>query len=483
MGDIGARHRVRGARLSREPATLSLGRVAGEQASRIALIDSDQPVSYGELWAGAQAAQGWLAAQGLLDAPLLASVAEASRRHIELVLAAIDLGLPIAFVHPRLHPAERHELLNGFPRTAMAPVLDASTLPAGGWPKQGSAPLPQTSRAPRDEAWRRWEAVLFTSGSTGAPKGVLLGAEQFMAAADASQQNLGWLADDRWLLSLPVAHVGGLSIVLRCLAARRTVVLPEPGAGLDLGRLTRAVERQQVSLMSLVPTQLERLDGWAPPRSLRAALIGGAAARPETIARARARGIPTLTTYGATEACSQLATQPLGSALREDGAVGPAVAGTRLEIREGRIAALGPQLMRGYLPRGNDNIDGAGLHAGWLVTSDAGELTEDGWLRVLGRIDDVIITGGENVHPTEVEAGLLKCSAVTHALVAGIPDPTFGQIVAALLVGDAAREADFTAYCLTLAPHKRPRRWRWVERLPELPNGKPDRRRVAELLS
>lgn len=466
--------------MSQPPATLSLGRVAGEQASRIALIDAGQPLSYGELWAGAQAAQGWLAAQGLLDAPLLACVAEASRRHIELALAAIDLGLPIAFVHPRLHPAERRELLGGFPRTAAAPVLDTSTLPEGGWPAQSSAPHPQMSRALRDEAWRRWEAVLFTSGSTGTPKGVLLGAEQFLAAAHASQRNLGWLEHDRWLLSLPLAHVGGLSIVLRCLAARRTVVLPEPGAGLDLGRLTRAVEGHQVSLMSLVPTQLERLDGWAPPPSLRAALVGGAAARPQTIAEARRRGIPTLTTYGATEACSQLATQPLGSPLREDGAVGTAVAGTQLEIRAGRIAALGPQLMRGYLPRGNETDQGAGLEADWFVTSDAGELTEDGWLRVLGRIDDVIITGGENVHPTEVEARLIECSGVSRALVAGVSDPTFGQIVGALLVGDASRDGDFQAFCQSLAPHKRPRRWRWVERLPELPNGKPDRRKVSE---
>lgn len=467
-------------------ASLSLGRVAGEGLTEIALIDGDQLVSYAELLDGARGAQAWLAAQGLLDAPILASVAEASRRQIELVLAAIDLGLPIAFVHPRLHPAERLALLSEFERTRQAPVLDASTLPRAGWQARGASPPPQT-REMHQEAWKRWEAVLFTSGSTGAPKGVLLGAEQFLAAARASEENLGWQKNDRWLLSLPVAHVGGLSIVLRCLAARRTVVLPEPGAGLDLSRLTRAVERHQVSLMSLVPTQLEKLADWAPPASLRAALIGGAAARLETLERARRSGIPTLTTYGATEACSQLATQPVGSPMRADGAVGPAVARTRIEIRDGRIAASGPQLMRGYLPRGNatsaPTLEAAhGLDSGWLVTSDAGELTEDGWLRVLGRIDDVIITGGENVHPTEVEARLLECPFVSQALVAGVPDPTFGQVVAALLVGEAAREADFKAFCATLAPHRRPRRWRWVEHLPQLPNGKPDRRRVARLL-
>ncbi|MEZ4232953.1 MAG: long-chain fatty acid--CoA ligase [Polyangiaceae bacterium] len=462
-------------------ASLSLGRVAGEGAHEIALIDGDQLVTYAELLAGARAAQGWLAAQGLLDAPLLASVAEASRRHIELVLGAVDLGLPIAFVHPRLHPAERAKLLNGFEHTRAAPVLDASTLPSSGWEAAGSAPHPQEPST--TEAWRRWQAVLFTSGSTGAPKGVLLGAEQFLAAARASEKNLGWMAGDRWLLSLPVAHVGGLSIVLRCLAARKTVVLPESGSGLDLGRSTRAVERHRVSLMSLVPTQLEKLIDWRPPPSLRAALIGGAAARAETLRAARATGIPTLTTYGATEACSQLATQPLGSPLREDGAVGPAVAGTRLEIRAGRVAASGPQLMLGYLPHGNSESDDNGLEDGWLVTGDAGELSPDGWLRVLGRVDDVIVTGGENVHPSEVEAQLLECPLVRQALVAGVPDDTFGQVVAALVVGDDAREAEFLAFCATLAPHKRPRRWRWVAALPQLPNGKPDRRRVATLVT
>ncbi len=467
---------------------LSLGRVAGEQPSRIALIDGDQLVSFGQLLDGARGAQAWLAEQGLLDAPLLASVAEASRRHIELVLGAIDLGLPIAFVHPRLHPAERRRLLDGFERTRAAPVLDASVLPEHGWTASAgrartSAPHPRASTRRPEDAWRSWEAVLFTSGSTGKPKGVILGSEQFLAAARASEQNLGWLAEDRWLLSLPVAHVGGLSIVLRCLAAKRTVVLPQPGPGLDMGRLTRAVEQHRVSLMSLVPTQLEKLSGWRPPDSLRAALIGGAAARHETLRAARQNGIPTLTTYGATEACSQLATQPLGSPLREDGAVGPPVAGTRLEIRAGRIAARGPQLMRGYLPRGNEAIEGAGTEDGWLVTSDAGELSADGWLRVLGRIDDLIITGGENVHPTEVESRLLECSVIHQVLVAGVPDDTFGQVVGAVLVGDATREAEFTAFCGGLAAHQRPRRWRWVEALPQLPNGKPDRRRVAGLLA
>lgn len=517
---------------------LSLRRVAGEQPERLALIDGDVQVSYAELLSGAQAAQGWLFSQGLLEQPLLAIVAEASRRSIELVLAAIDLGLPIGFVHPRLHPAERQRLLASFQCTRAAILLDDSALPpsagAAAWREAATGNAAPGKRAPStqeilearaasltaatgaslapDELWRCWEAVLFTSGSTGAPKAVSLGSGQILAAVRASERNLGWLDQDRWLLSLPVAHVGGLSILLRCLAAAATVVLPAPGSGLDLGRLTSAAERHAVSLMSVVPTQLELISGWRPPASLRAALVGGAAARPATLAQARRDGFPTLTTYGATEACSQIATQALGSPLREDGAVGGAVADTEIRIVDGRIRVRGPQLMRGYLAPSTQLASSASRepasHAsasreasllrlaepsgvtddGWLVTSDLGELTADGWLRVLGRLDDVIITGGENVHPAEVEQVLLEHPSVTACVVAGVEDPKFGQLVGALLEGPEPgadqRARQILEFCAQrLAPHKRPRVLAWAEHLPQLPSGKLDRTSAQRALN
>src|SRR5690606_37833132 len=131
---------------------LSLRRVAGEQPERLALIDGDVQVSYAELLSGAQAAQGWLFSQGLLEQPLLAIVAEASRRGIELVLAAIDLGLPIGFVHPRLHPAERQRLLASFQCTRAAILLDDSALPpsagAAAWREAATGNAAPGKRAP-----------------------------------------------------------------------------------------------------------------------------------------------------------------------------------------------------------------------------------------------------------------------------------------------------------------------------------------------
>ncbi|MBX3185237.1 MAG: AMP-binding protein [Polyangiaceae bacterium] len=465
-------------------AALSLTSAAREHPHGDALITPSGTLSFAALAAGAQRAAAWLEREGLLTSQLIALVASPDQRSIELTLACVDLGIPLAFVHPRLSEGERAALLERFVATRSAPLI----IPPADWGSAHPRAVTQvTTAGARGVA--SFHALLFTSGSSGAPKAVELGAEQFLAAAWASAENLGWITDDRWLLSLPLAHVGGLSVVLRCLTARRAVVLPPPGSGLDAQRLARAVEGERVSLMSLVPTQLGKLLDWRPPPSLRAALIGGAAAPPTLLARARAARIPTLTTYGATEACSQIATEPFSSELRraaprEDGAVGKPVARTAVEIRDGLIAVRGPQLMRGYAPEQNRQTPQTkNLEAGWLVTSDRGELTRDGWLRVFGRADCVIITGGENVHPMEVEQLLLLHPAVEACAVVGVPDEMFGQRVAALLVGEPEQEASLRAYLeQALAPHRRPRVMRWASALPALPSGKTDRQRVMAQL-
>ncbi len=462
-------------------AGLSLTSAAREHPHGDALLTPSGTLSFAALAAGAERAAAWLAREGLLGGELIALVASAEQRSIELTLACVDRGIPLAFVHPRLTEAERAPLLERFSATRSAPLI----IPPPDW--GGGQITPGVTTGTRGVA--SFHALLFTSGTSGAPKAVELGPEQLLAAARASADHLGWETDDRWLLSLPLAHIGGLSVVLRCLTARRAVVLPPPGSGLDAERLARAAEEARVSLMSLVPTQLSQLLDWRPPPSLRAALIGGAAAPTALLARARAAHIPTLTTYGATEACSQIATEPFSPDLRrtpprEDGAVGKPVAGTAVEIHDGLIAVRGPQLMRGYAPEQNRQTPQTRIQDdGWFVTSDRGELTQDGWLRVFGRADDVIITGGENVHPMEVEQLLLLHPAVEACAVVGIPDELFGQRVAALLVGEPAQEASLRAYLeQALAPHRRPRLMRWAQALPALPSGKTDRRRVLAQL-
>jgi O-succinylbenzoic acid--CoA ligase len=293
-------------------------------------------------------------------------------------------------------------------------------------------------------------AVMYTSGTAGRPKGAILSRAAFIASARASAERLGWRDDDRWLISLPLAHVGALSVLVRCLLMRKPVILGRP----------EDMTRHRATIISLVPTQLGRLldHGWEPPAYLRLVLLGGSAATPRLLERARQRGVPVVTTYGLTEACSQVATQVPG---QESPGVGPPLRGTRVRIDDEQIEIDGPTLFSGYLgepPR----------RPGWFRTGDFGRLDADGNLHVLGRHADLIVTGGENVYPAEVEAHLDAQGVV--ACVFGIPDETWGEIVACALTAPLPADA-----LEGLARFKRPRRAAVIGPIPLTPSGKPDR--------
>lgn len=374
----------------------------------------------------------------------------------------LEVGRPVALVHPRLTDAERKPIIG----TLEEHSLSASM---GGGRRDDEACL----------------AVVFTSGTTGRPKGILLSRRAFLASARGSAQNLGWHDDDRWLLGLPLAHVGGLSIVTRCLVARRTVVVPAAvaeGKRLDARGIAEAIEAQRVTLLSLVPTQLEWLlsldPPWRPPTHLRAVLLGGAAARTRLLERAADLGLPVLTTYGLTEACSQVTTQPVGSLNRGDLGAGVPLAGTEVRIAEdGAIEIRGPTLLSGYVPETGPPLD----PDGWFKTDDVGRIDERGMLHVVGRRSDRIVTGGENVYPEEVESILEQCPAVGRTCVFGVPDDTWGEVVAAAIVPRGAPDVESIAEFAraNLAPHRRPRLLAFVEALVTAESGKLDRRATA----
>lgn len=309
--------------------------------------------------------------------------------------------------------------------------------------------------------------VLFTSGSTGPARGVVLSRQALIANAQASAWHLGWRDDDRWLACLPLAHAGGLSVVIRCMLADKPAVLG------DLSLL--AMPDARITLASLVPAQLAQLlddPAWRPSLHLRAVLLGGAAAPPSLLDAAIARGVPVLPTYGLTETFGQVATArtPGGRPVPLHGV--ELDAGTRDAPAPIRIR--GPMLATRYL-------DDTPI-APELVTADLGFL-EDGELYVVGRVDDVIITGGENVHPAQVEAVLAATPEVRAAAVFGIADARWGQLVAAAI---AVTPAFALARALEhwhahLPPHARPRRLAMVSELPRLPSGKLDRRALAGL--
>ncbi|HEU4733170.1 MAG TPA: AMP-binding protein [Kofleriaceae bacterium] len=318
--------------------------------------------------------------------------------------------------------------------------------------------------------------VLFTSGSTGAARGVVLSRAALSAAAAASARHLGWRDDDRWLLALSLAHAGGLSIVIRCLAARRPIALCDHD--FDRDRVARRLER--CTLASLVPTQLAALlddPAWRPPAGLRAILLGGAAASPALLARAADRGVPFLTTYGMTESLGQLATAPLD---RAGDPTAPLIPLPGVTLEAGTAAAPAPIIVRGSM-LATRYLDGTPI-APAFTTADLGGL-DRGVLHVAGRADDVIITGGENVHPSEIEAVLAATPGVRAACAFGVRDERWGQVVGAALVVEPAFDAPVAAarWHAALPAHARPRRLAICAALPQLPSGKVDRRAAAAL--
>jgi O-succinylbenzoic acid--CoA ligase len=279
--------------------------------------------------------------------------------------------------------------------------------------------------------------------------------------------------------------VGGLAILLRCCLYGIPVTLHER---FDPAALSRAVDREGVTLVSLVPTMLarwlEERDGRPVPPTLRAVLLGGAAASERLLERARRLGIPVLPTYGLTEAGSQVATRvPADDARPLAGRLRPLL-GTGLRIvrddgssaapgEEGEIRVHGPTLMRGYrhLPQATE----AALRGGWLHTGDIGVVDAEGLLRVLDRRDDLIVSGGENVYPAEVEAVLADHPGVREVAVGGREDSDYGERPVAWIVPAAARPTtqELRRFCRErLAGYKVPVAFEFVDALPRNAVGK-----------
>jgi O-succinylbenzoic acid--CoA ligase len=312
-------------------------------------------------------------------------------------------------------------------------------------------------------------SVLFTSGSTGGPKGARLTEANWEAACRASIEHLGHGRDDVWLLAMPLHHVGGLSIILRSAYSGGTVrMLP----GFDPSAFSTEL-RDGATMASVVPTMLARvLDvDPGPYRGLRAVLVGGGPITDELLIRAVDAGLPVLPTYGMTETCGQVATLRPGLPVENKAYPLPGIE-LRLDA-EGRIAIRGPVVSPGYVGE-PDRAPGD-----WFVTGDVGQLDEDGALRVTGRADSLIITGGENVDPEAVEAVLSRIAGVDEAVVVGIPSVDWGMEVACLYVGEASAIRIESQLRDRLPGFMVPKRWLRIKALPRTPMGKPDREAAA----
>jgi O-succinylbenzoic acid--CoA ligase len=306
--------------------------------------------------------------------------------------------------------------------------------------------------------------ILFTSGSSGISKGVHLSAAALRASALGSHHLVPFEPGDRWLCPLPLAHMGGLGVFLRAYFTRATMLL---APGFSIESMTERFRRDAPTHISLVPTMLHRLveAKVAAPRSLRAVLIGGAALAPDLATRAADLGYPLLPSYGMTETCGLIL------------AAGKVMPGTELRLRDGILQVRGPTLLSGYLPPHDHLSPGE-----WFDTGDRARCDSEGW-QILGRADDTIISGGENIDPRAVEAALLEVAGVSAACVVGLDDAHWGQSVAAAVVASPAGRARLEEGAPAKLGFRRPKHYRFVDALPLNANGKVKRQTIKQLFS
>jgi O-succinylbenzoic acid--CoA ligase len=462
-----------------------LTRAVSAHPARIALDTPNGSWSYAELHGAARLGASELRTRGARPGERVAialppGLAFAQALHACLLLGAIAVPIDL-----RLAPSERARIVDG------ASVLVDGPL---------SAPSSRTFVAGEEVAGEDLHdldavaAIIHTSGTTSAPRPVALTYGNFLWSALGSAVALGLDPRERWLCTLPVSHVGGLSILVRSAIYATTAVVHER---FDTDRVLDALRARDVTLVSLVATTLARLldAGLSYPTtpsardvsghdtsgrevsgrdgSLRCALTGGGPVPETLLTRARDAGVPVSLTYGLTEACSQVTTSLVATPTARATA-GPPLFCTRVQIAaDGEIMVAGPTVAPG-------SLDGDG----WLRTGDLGELDEQDRLSVTGRKADTIVSGGENVAPAEVEAVLEAHPDVLEAAVLGRPDARWGEAVTAIVLARPGRTLDgdaLRAHCARLlAPYKVPKQVVLTsEQLPRTLSGKLLRRDLS----
>ena len=446
-----------------------LTRAAAARPQHTALQTPRGDWSYAQLHAAAGFGAQALAARGAGPGTSVAIALPAGLAFAQALHACLLLGAVAVPVDLRLSQREHARIADG------AAVLVAEPL--------GEGPAPAAVPVARTHDLAATAAVIHTSGTSSSPRPVALTYGNFLWSALGSAVALGLDPEERWLCALPLAHVGGLSILLRSAIYGTTAIVHER---FEVDRVAHALNAQQATLVSLVATTLARLldAGLEHPPSLRCALSGGGPVPAALVRRAREAGVPVSLTYGLTESCSQATTTPVAAIDGDSGGL-PASAGPPLFCTRVRIAGAPPgEPGVGEILVAGPTVAPAALAPdGWLHTGDLGSLDEHGGLLVSGRKTDTIVSGGENVAPAEVEAVLEAHPQVLEAAVLGRSDPQWGEAVTAIVVarpGAVVEAEQLREHCArALAPYKVPKRFVLAaEPLPRTRSGKLLRREL-----
>ena len=436
--------------------------------NRLALVFEEAGWTFAELDRGVDAAVEVLRGRGVEAGERIGLLAANGPGFVHAVHALMRIGAVLVPINTRLTPSEIEWQVQD---AELAQVLGDDDVGQLAERRQASKVFE------RQFNLDAWHSIVYTSGTTGRPKGAILTYANHWWSAIGSVLNLGLLPDDRWLACLPLFHVGGLSILLRSVICGFTAVVH---LRFDAREVNRAIDEQGVSMVSVVSAMLDRMlaerGGRPYPSTLRCILLGGGPAPLPLLERAVQAGAPVVQTYGLTETASQVVTLAPEHALTKLGSAGKPLMGSQIRIDDdGEIHVVGPTVSPGYLHRPPRD--------GWLRTGDLGYLDDEGYLYVLDRREDLIISGGENIYPAEVEATLIAHPSVREAGVIGLADAEWGRRVAALVVlepGQTATPEELIAFCrMRLAGYKVPRRIAFRESLPRNAAGKLLRRDLS----
>ncbi len=452
---------------------------------------------WGELEAASARAAGRLQRAGLRAGDRVLVSASSSLALVVAHVACLRLGLVVVPANPayrsaelaQLHAAARPRaaivdgaqsvaIVDGAESAALLPALDPELLVLTPALELADGPVPQLDRiGPEAPA-----LLAYTSGTTGLPKGALLSHGNLHATAEALRIAWRWTPEDRLVHALPLFHMHGLGVALHgtLQAGASALLLPR----FDPGEVLDAIERSGATLFFGVPTMLHRLVEHPRARvleRLRLLVSGSAPLSADLHERiAACTGQVTLERYGMTET-GMLVSNPVEGA-RRPGTVGFPLPGVELRLAaSGEIEVRGPNVFAGYLERLDANAE-AFTADGWFRTGDLGELAADGCLRIVGRAKELVISGGYNVHPREVEEALLSHPAVREAAVVGTPSAEWGEVVTAYLVSERdVTLPELRAHCTErLAAYKHPRIVHRVAALPRNALGKLQRHRLRD---
>lgn len=463
---------------------------------KTALSFEDKTWTFAQLKNKSMILAGKLTANDLREGQRIALLGPSNAEMVFIIHACMLAGLEIVMLNSRLTIKELEWQLEDSGASAVIVADELHEAVAQSSVRQLLYSTIERSVEQQFEVQELWTAdrtitIMYTSGTTGFPKGVRQTAGNHVSSALSSVLNLGLNDEDVWLCAMPLFHISGFSILVRSVLYGMEVRLYEK---FDASRAATEIRDGSVTRMSVVSLTLDKIlrelekNNGVAHSLFQTMLAGGGSVPVEYLQRAAERNIPVLQTYGMTETSSQTATLSAGDAMRKMGSAGKPLFFNQIKIKgmekpgdKGEVLIRGPHVTPGYIGR---FIDVNPLEDSWLPTGDIGYFDEEGYLYIVDRRSDLIISGGENIYPAEIENVLVAHSNVSEVGVCGREHAEWGSVPVAFVVvtGDVTAE-ELRLFCENrLARFKVPKEFRFVEKLPRNASNKLLRRELREWL-